>query len=102
MLFHSFLICLLENPVFSVRILLSIIDFGIGLIWRLYNGRELSRYSSLKLFSIALLVLLSRSIVQMLYSADFTSRYYMGPELLIDLQDYDYSSDMRSLGCLFP
>ncbi|KAG5528512.1 hypothetical protein RHGRI_029260 [Rhododendron griersonianum] len=28
-------------------------------------------------------------------------RYYKGPELLVDLQDYDYSLDMWSLGCMF-
>lgn len=29
------------------------------------------------------------------------SRYFKGPELLVDLQDYDYSLDMWSLGCMF-
>lgn len=29
------------------------------------------------------------------------SRYFKGPELLIDLQDYDYALDMWSLGCMF-
>lgn len=28
------------------------------------------------------------------------SRYYKGPELLVDLQVYDYSLDMWSLGCM--
>jgi len=28
-------------------------------------------------------------------------RYFKGPELLVDLQDYDYSLDMWSLGCMF-
>jgi casein kinase II subunit alpha len=28
-------------------------------------------------------------------------RYYKGPELLVDLQDYDYALDMWSLGCMF-
>ena len=28
-------------------------------------------------------------------------RYYKGPELLVDLQDYDYSLDMWSLGTMF-
>ncbi|KAG2699043.1 hypothetical protein I3760_07G174300 [Carya illinoinensis] len=27
--------------------------------------------------------------------------YFKGPELLVDLQDYDYSLDMWSLGCMF-
>lgn len=29
------------------------------------------------------------------------SRYFKGPELLVDLQDYDYSLDIWSLGCMF-
>jgi len=29
------------------------------------------------------------------------SRYYKGPELLVDYQSYDYSLDMWSLGCMF-
>ncbi|RWV86709.1 hypothetical protein GW17_00051363, partial [Ensete ventricosum] len=28
-------------------------------------------------------------------------RYFEGPELLVDLQDYDYSLDMWSVGCMF-
>jgi serine/threonine protein kinase len=28
-------------------------------------------------------------------------RYFKGPELLVDLQDYDYALDMWSLGCMF-
>jgi casein kinase II subunit alpha len=28
-------------------------------------------------------------------------RYYKGPELLVDLQDYDYGLDLWSLGCMF-
>ncbi|KAI4383440.1 hypothetical protein MLD38_009276 [Melastoma candidum] len=29
------------------------------------------------------------------------SRYFKGPELFVNLQDYDYSLDMWSLGCMF-
>lgn len=29
------------------------------------------------------------------------SRYYKGPELLVDFQEYDYSLDLWSLGCMF-
>lgn len=29
------------------------------------------------------------------------SRYFKGPELLVDFQSYDYSLDMWSLGCMF-
>jgi hypothetical protein len=28
-------------------------------------------------------------------------RYYKGPELLVDLQDYDYALDLWSLGAMF-
>lgn len=35
------------------------------------------------------------------YNVRVASRYYKGPELLVDLQTYDYSLDMWSLGCMF-
>ncbi|KAL6215416.1 hypothetical protein ACLB2K_014846 [Fragaria x ananassa] len=35
------------------------------------------------------------------YNVRVASRHYKGPELLVDLQDYDYSLDMWSLGCMF-
>ncbi|CAN7046571.1 unnamed protein product [Brassica rapa subsp. trilocularis] len=35
------------------------------------------------------------------YNVRVASRYMAGPELLVDLQDYDYSLDMWSLGCMF-
>uniref|UniRef100_A0A8C9H3L0 Casein kinase II subunit alpha n=1 Tax=Piliocolobus tephrosceles TaxID=591936 RepID=A0A8C9H3L0_9PRIM len=34
------------------------------------------------------------------YNVRVASRYYKGPELLIDLQLYDYSLDIWSLGCM--
>jgi len=34
------------------------------------------------------------------YNVRVASRYFKAPELLIDLQDYDYSMDMFSLGCM--
>ncbi|MED6204939.1 Casein kinase II subunit alpha-4, chloroplastic [Stylosanthes scabra] len=34
-------------------------------------------------------------------SKTMQSRYFKGPELLVDLQDYDYSLDLWSLGCMF-
>ncbi|PFH37777.1 CMGC kinase, CK2 family [Besnoitia besnoiti] len=34
------------------------------------------------------------------YNVRVASRYYKGPELLVDLQIYDYSLDMWSLGCM--
>ena len=33
------------------------------------------------------------------YNVRVASRYYKGPELLVDFQTYDYSLDMWSLGC---
>lgn len=35
------------------------------------------------------------------YNVRVASRYFKGPELLIDLQTYDYSLDVWSLGCMF-
>lgn len=35
------------------------------------------------------------------YRPPFYCRYFKGPELLVDLQDYDYSLDLWSLGCMF-
>lgn len=36
-----------------------------------------------------------------LKSLSLLPRYFKGPELLVDLQDYDYSLDLWSLGCMF-
>jgi casein kinase II subunit alpha len=35
------------------------------------------------------------------YNVRVASRYFKGPELLVDLREYDYSLDMWSLGCMF-
>jgi len=35
------------------------------------------------------------------YNVRVASRYFKGPELLIDFQEYDYSLDMWSLGCMY-
>eukprot|EP00193_Tetraselmis_chui_P005081 CAMPEP_0177762872 /NCGR_PEP_ID=MMETSP0491_2-20121128/6572_1 /TAXON_ID=63592 /ORGANISM="Tetraselmis chuii, Strain PLY429" /LENGTH=362 /DNA_ID=CAMNT_0019278947 /DNA_START=309 /DNA_END=1397 /DNA_ORIENTATION=- len=35
------------------------------------------------------------------YNVRVASRYFKGPELLVDLQDYDYALDLWSLGCMF-
>ncbi|CAL0311572.1 unnamed protein product [Lupinus luteus] len=35
------------------------------------------------------------------YNVRVASRYFKGPELLVDLLDHDYSLDMWSLGCMF-
>ena len=34
------------------------------------------------------------------YNVRVASRYYKGPELLVDFQEYDYSLDLWSLGCM--
>lgn len=34
------------------------------------------------------------------YNVRVASRYFKGPELLVDFQQYDYSLDMWSLGCV--
>jgi casein kinase II subunit alpha len=34
------------------------------------------------------------------YNVRVASRYFKGPELLVDLEEYDYSLDMWSLGCM--
>ncbi|KAJ8906989.1 hypothetical protein NDN08_003472 [Rhodosorus marinus] len=34
------------------------------------------------------------------YNVRVASRYFKGPELLVDLQDYDYGLDIWSLGCM--
>ncbi|KAL6544904.1 hypothetical protein OROMI_023766 [Orobanche minor] len=35
------------------------------------------------------------------FNVHVASRYFKGPELLVDLHDYDYSLDLWSLGCMF-
>lgn len=35
------------------------------------------------------------------YNVRVASRYFKGPELLVDYQEYDYSLDMWSLGAMF-
>lgn len=34
------------------------------------------------------------------YNVRVASRYYKGPELLVDFQEYDYSTDLWSVGCV--
>jgi len=35
------------------------------------------------------------------YNVRVASRYFKGPELLLNMRDYDYSLDLWSLGCMF-
>eukprot|EP00466_Bigelowiella_natans_P021385 jgi/Bigna1/57610/fgenesh1_pm.21_\ len=37
---------------------------------------------------------------KMLYNVRVASRYFKGPELLVNMRDYDYSLDLWSLGCM--
>ena len=48
------------------------------------------------LFIILFINLLGRE-----YNVRVASRYFKGPELLVDFQEYDYALDMWSLGCMF-
>lgn len=34
------------------------------------------------------------------YNVRVASRHYKGPELLLDFQEYDYSLDIWSVGCM--
>ncbi len=43
---------------------------------------------------------ISISISGQEYNVRVASRYFKGPELLVDYQMYDYSLDMWSLGCV--
>mmetsp|Transcript_16074 Transcript_16074/g.31482 ORF Transcript_16074/g.31482 Transcript_16074/m.31482 type:complete len:361 (+) Transcript_16074:44-1126(+) len=38
---------------------------------------------------------------KMEYNVRVASRYFKGPELLVNMRDYDYSLDLWSLGCMF-
>jgi len=38
---------------------------------------------------------------KMEYNVRVASRYFKGPELLVNMRDYDYSLDIWSLGCMF-
>lgn len=46
--------------------------------------------------SILLLIIEGRE-----YNVRVASRYFKGPELLVDFQEYDYALDLWSLGCMF-
>ena len=35
------------------------------------------------------------------YNVRVASRYFKGPELLVNMRDYDYSLDLWSFGCMF-
>ena len=58
-----------------------------------------SRACSFHIFSSTFLTLSFSTFFIFIYQLEF--RYFKEPELLVDLQDYDYSLDMWSLGCMF-
>ncbi|KAG6736011.1 hypothetical protein POTOM_061303 [Populus tomentosa] len=69
---------------------LRLIDWGLAEFYhpgKEYNVRVASRFEVNSLISKEVVVL--------------DILYFKGPELLVDLQDYDYSLDMWSLGCMF-
>ena len=58
-----------------------------------------SKACSFHIFSSIFLNLSFSTFSFVIFHLEF--RYFKGPELLVDLQDYDYSLDMWSLGCMF-
>ena len=81
---------------------LRLIDWGLAEFYypgKEYNVRVASRYV-ISFFFLSKLVTVC-SLYQYLSSLKCCLRYFKGPELLVDLQDYDYSLDMWSLGCMF-
>lgn len=48
-----------------------------------------------------LYVFLRDAEIEQEYNVRVASRYFKGPELLVDLREYDYSLDMWSLGAMF-
>ncbi|CAL5372776.1 unnamed protein product [Camellia sinensis] len=71
---------------------LRLIDWGLAEFYhpgQEYNVRVASRVGKLEEHCIGL-------------PSEYPSyTYFKGPELLVDLQDYDYSLDLWSLGCMF-
>ena len=67
-------------------------------------GQQLSR--NFYLANIAQLRLIDWGLAEFYhqgteYNVRVASRYFKGPELLVDFQEYDYSLDMWSLGAMF-
>ncbi|KAM5551825.1 hypothetical protein ABKV19_026603 [Rosa sericea] len=57
---------------------------------------------SIYLIAAKRLGILGRECVAVEDSVIELQSYFKGSELLVDLQDYDYSLDLWSLGCMFP
>lgn len=62
----------------------------------------MSRFARLSVASDLVNAVLSFAVLRCaVLCCTVVRRYFKGPELLVDLQDYDYSLDMWSLGCMF-
>lgn len=62
------------------------------------NGLCFTKYSQLRLIDWGLAEFYHQGTE---YNVRVASRYFKGPELLVDFQEYDYSLDMWSLGAMF-
>ncbi|CAA2944864.1 casein kinase II subunit alpha-2 [Olea europaea subsp. europaea] len=104
---------------------LRLIDWGLAEFYhpnKEYNVRVASRSVSFTNILICMLIVVSLMLMFVFYVAagdkelegfyiqfiaidllsfELLFRYFKGPELLVDLQDYDYSLDIWSLGCMF-
>lgn len=104
---------------------LRLIDWGLAEFYhpnKEYNVRVASRSVSFTNILIYMLIVVSLMLMFVFYVAagdkelegfyiqfiaidllsfELLFRYFKGPELLVDLQDYDYSLDIWSLGCMF-
>ena len=73
---------------------LRLIDWGLAEFYHpglQYNVRVASRYENFCM----------RRAHPSLCFCNILRRYFKGPELLVNFQEYDYSLDMWSLGCMF-
>ncbi|KAI8542044.1 hypothetical protein RHMOL_Rhmol08G0108500 [Rhododendron molle] len=78
---------------------LRLIDWGLAEFYhpgQEYNVRVASRLGNLRRRSLGYPIEINLADI----IAPFC-QYFKGPELLVDLQDYDYSLDLWSLGCMF-
>ena len=84
---------------------LRLIDWGLAEFYHAdvdYNVRVASRY--FKVICIKFLFLLFWQNFKTFATKkkkQSTNRKKQGPELLVDMQDYDYSLDLWSLGCMY-
>ena len=78
---------------------LRLIDWGLAEFY--HPGEQRSKILIIKICyfmsDITHIVLLSGHK----YNVEVASLYYMGPELLVDYEEYDYALDLWSFGCIF-